>query len=143
MKKNVLLAFCISMFLSFPALAQGNEADLYAFSKKIIEVFSSGDKEAYMDILHPQCPAPNPDRLAWQLSSRWQKDRVDSRIKKLAEAYDREQLDFIVEPQYALEFQVWILRSDGREIELVTGYPIALHDGEMKILDYPCFEPKK
>lgn len=115
---------------------------LDAFAQDIIHVFSSGDAKQYMGILHPDCPAPNPDRLAWQMSKTWLVDKVDIRFKDVASSYDRTKLDFEVEPQSVIEFQVWTIDRDGEKSELVTSYPIAVYETDFKILDYPCFKPK-
>ncbi len=141
MKNLLLLAAIVFISTNASATEQVETADLDAFAKKVIEVFASGEESQYMSILHPNCPTPNPARLNWQLSKKWQADKAQYSIANLAKAYDREQLTFVVEPEYALNFQVWTI-GKGEEIELVTGYPVASHEGELKIIDYPCFEPK-
>lgn len=144
---RIFISFLFFVFVSLPAVAQEDVAvapDLEAFGQEVIEVFASGDKAAYMSILHPECPAPDAGMLAWKLSRKWQPAKADQRVRDFADAYDRTVLEFLVEPEErALEFQVWTLKPDGREGELVTGYPVAIHDGAFKILDYPCFKPKE
>ncbi|PCI56261.1 MAG: hypothetical protein COB36_05660 [Alphaproteobacteria bacterium] len=139
MKKIGLLFSAVVMCVSFQV--QANDK-LDAFAQDIIHVFASGDMKQYMGILHPDCPAPNPDRLAWQMSKTWLADKVDIRFKDVAESYDRKKLDFAVEPESVIGFQVWTIDSDGEKSELVTSYPIATYKTGFKILDYPCFKPK-
>ena len=139
MRKLGLLLVALMMCASLPAQAS---AKLDAFAQKVVHVFASGDTKQYMGILHPDCPKPNPDRLAWQMSKKWLADKVDIRFKDVASSYDRTKLDFVVEPESVIGFQVWTIGSDGEKSELVTSYPIAAHETGLKILDYPCFKPK-
>lgn len=145
MKKIFLLALSL-VLITFPAIAQEKPEmtpELETFSHKIVAAFASGEKDAYMGILHPDCPAPVEARMDWQLSSKWKPDTADIRLRNLAAAYDRNQLEFQIEPEeYVIEFQVMTVKPDGSERELVTNYPVAIHEGELKILDFPCFGPK-
>ncbi len=139
MNKLGLLLSAVIICASFSVQADDK---LDAFAQDIIHVFASGDTKQYIEILHPDCPKPNPVRLAWQMSKTWLADKVDIRFKDVAESYDRTKLDFAVEPESVIEFQVWTIDRDGEKSELVTSYPIAAHETGFKILDYSCFKLK-
>lgn len=145
--------FITVMVLAFwplTAVAQEERSDeavdpaLQAFAERIVEIFSSGSAEDYMDIYHPQCPEPLAMRLEYNFDKKWKADTAQIRYKAVEETYDLDQLVFDVPPQASLEFQVWQVPAEGEApMELVTGFAVAKHEGEYKILDYPCFKPKE
>ena len=145
MKKYLLfLAFCVSS-LSYVSVANAeiSESELKAFAEKVIALQAKQDQKGYLKLIHPQCPLPGKERLKWSFSSKWLTDKpYDIRFPNVTDSYDMTQLVFKVEPEAAIEIQIWTEDASGETIELVTGVPVAKHKNQIKIIDYPCFEPK-
>lgn len=143
--KTVLLTIvlCFSVLGAGSAHAEGGiEKELKAFGDVIFDVHHTQDLPRYMSLLHPDCPLPDPLRLKHNFSSKWLDDKpYDIRLKLPQEVYDFSQLEFQVDPQAVLEFQVWTDDQTEGEIELVTGFGVAMYKGTLKIVDYPCFQP--
>ncbi len=145
MKKIILfLAFCVSAF-SFSSVvhAEISQSELKAFAEKVVALQAKQDQKGYLKLIHPECPLPGKERLKWSFSSKWLTDKpYDIRFPNVTDSYDMTQLTFDVEPEAAIEIQVWTMDSKGETIELVTGFPVAKHKNTLKIVDYPCFQPK-
>ncbi len=145
MKKRLLfLAFCLSVLsFSSSANAEISESELKAFGEQIVALQAKQDQKGYLKLIHPKCPLPGKERLKWSFSSQWLTDKpYDIRFPNLTDSYDMTQLDFKVEPEAAIEIQIWTKDASGEVIELVTGVPVAKHKNQIKIVDYPCFQPK-
>ena len=144
MKKFIsILVIIFSLILFTPVFADITEIELKQFGQKIFDIHARKAKDEYLALIHPDCPAPIPEAIEWTFSSRWLKNEDhDIRIKDVSESYDMSQLNFKVKPEAALEFQTWMISESNTKEELVTGFPVAKYKGELKVLDYPCFEPK-
>ena len=142
---SLLAVMCGFLFVSIPqAFAEISEAELKAFGQKLYDIHARQAKEEYLELIHPDCPAPISEAIEWTFSSKWLKNEEhDIRIKDVNDAYDMKQLDFKVKPEAALEFQTWTMSETKTKEELVTGFPIAKHKGGLRVIDYPCFEPKE
>ncbi len=120
-----------------------SEIELKAFGQKIFDIYSRQAKDEYLALIHPDCPAPLPEAIESAFSSKWLANEAhDIRVKTVEEQYDMSQLSFKVKPQAALEFQTWTAGAGQLKEELVTGVPVAKYKGNLKVLEYPCFEPK-
>ncbi len=146
MKKFTLFASLLTMTIFqviMPAQAAISTDELSAFGKKIYDIHARQAKAEYLELLHPQCPAPVMEKLNHDFSDLWLKDEPhDIRLKTVADTYDLTVLDFKVMPEAVIEIQTWIKPEGQDKTELVTGYGVTKYQGIMRIIDYPCFEPK-
>lgn len=139
----MILVSCLGM--SGYALAEDvtHNPELDVFAEKIVDIYVNGGEEEYRKLLHPDCPEPIAEKLKHDFSTKWIKGEGEYRIVPFNDRYDTDVLEFKVEPYpQALEFQYWTIDAEGEKIELVTGFPLSLHETGLKIIDYPCFEPK-
>jgi hypothetical protein len=144
--KNIILflAFFVSV-LSFSSAAHAeiSESDLKVLAEKILALQAKQDQKGYLKLIHPECPLPEKERLKSSFSSKWLTDKpYYIRYPNVMDSYDMKVLTFDVEPEAAIEIQVWTMDSTGDTIQLVTGFPVARHNNTLKILDYPCFRLK-
>lgn len=123
-------------------LDESLKVEMTILADKIIEAFSEGDREAYLSLLHESCPPPIEQKLESDLSMKWIPEGVQIRLNPVEKNFDLDQLSFKVEPVAAIEIQVWTVQPDGSKIELVTGYPLGYEGEALRLLDYPCFQPK-
>lgn len=120
-----------------------SESQLNRFADLVFKIHQNQNRAGYLKLIHPDCPAPMTEALDYNFSVKWLDNKdFDIRVKSVEEVYDFSQLDFTVIPQAVLEYQVWTQHRDGSTIELVTGVAVALHEGDLRIIDYPCFTPK-
>jgi len=125
------------------AAAQIPEQELKAFADKIYDIHARQAKEEFTDLVHPDCPPPVAARLDHMFSKKWLKDEAhDIRLKEVGDMFDLEKLNFHVAPEAAIEFQTWTQQQGRDNIELVTGFAVARHQDGLRLLPYPCFEPK-
>jgi hypothetical protein len=116
-------------------------------AKQIVTALSHQDGEAFKKLIHPGCPIDEA-KIKNVLSTPWT-NRYQVRIKSINESFDRTIIKFSVEPESVLEFQVWTKLTNPKVIKMMKGstevesvklFPLARHNKELKILEWPCFK---
>ena len=116
------------------------------FAKRIVAVLSNQDLVGFKKLIHPACPIDEA-KIKNFLSTPWT-NRYQVRLKKVNESFDTTKIKFVVEPDSVLEFQVWTKLSNpaiikmmkgATEVESIKIFPLARHNKELKVLEWPCF----
>lgn len=146
MKKFTLFIFTLTLAVPqifAPAQAAISTDELTAFGEKIYDIHVRQEVGEFLELLHPQCPAPVMARVNYNFSKKWLADEPhDIRLKTVSEVYDLTVLDFKVMPEAVIEIQTWTQPEGRDKIELVTSYAVTKHQGSLRLIEYPCFEPK-
>lgn len=141
--RNINLFVIASIFLNWNAIAAASEAELIAFGENLVDIHARQAKDEYLELIHPDCPAPASEALDSTFSSKWLADQpYDIRVKSVADTFDLNILAFQVSPEFSLEIQVWFKEVGKDKAELSTVFPIAKYNDQFRIVDYPCFDVK-
>ncbi len=139
-----LIAFFASLFLPVVTQAAIAIEELEEFGQKIYDIHANQSKAEFLDLLHPDCPAPIMAKVNHQFSKKWLTEEVhDIRIKNPSDSFDMNKFDFKVMPEGAIEIQTWTQGDSGDKAELVTVYAVTKYKGVMKIIEPPCYDFKQ
>lgn len=145
MRNKFALIIAIVLFNLIPNTAEADyisEEELSKFAAVLFEIHSTQDEDAYLRLSHPMCPDLPEWRIKASIEDKWiKKDTNRISFKKPSDIFDFDVLNFKVKPEAVIEFQVMTQGTD-QQIELVTVYPVAKYNQEIKFIEYPCFEPK-
>ena len=141
--KRVAIGAIFLTLLGVPVAfgAKTEKSKTQSLKQQILAAHQKSNEKLFRKLIHPKCPVDDA-KIRSNLMIPWT-SRYQVRDKKVEESFDLTKINFHVKPEAVLEYQVWTKTVQGPEIELIKAFPIARYRGKWKILEYPCFEPRK